>query len=702
MKRFNKYISLALVACAGAGFATSCDDAKDNDFVNKYDGPAGIYFSNTVSAYLELSEDQSTITYPVFRDEAGEELTVEVSVVPVSNYAAKIYTFPSSVTFAAGSKVADFVIGYDISKAEIGAEQQYTLTLDAESTPFASNSVIITLVNPIPWNLIGTNGQYYDYFWGVDTDENEGPVTVSVWQEEINKNHYRISNPYYGLNEMESYFDFYVMNEGDTYFGQTITIDGLVGYDMFYVEYLSDYNANLYIAFPYYFEGYESQSTWVYNRVAEFQDDGLPGLILLSPIYYIEDQGGYDQGKNEPIMIIFPNYVSLDTDMLVSYEGVLTPPNQQQQVLLTVDLGADLTSARAAVAPGNDAAALQKAIEDGTVEYTEFNTSGNVKIDFGNDQETGNYTAVVVAYVGDDVKAVDSVTFFYISTSSDFDQNEGWTSLGYVDYTDGYMCSCPMLFMNDPIQTYSLEIQQNDENPGLYRLVNPYGEPYPLNTEDSYNQFWNSYLNIDVSNPNKVLIKESPQTLVWTIDDGYGGTGTVGLETCWSLYDYYTTNGYSEETVIDQFGAENLFGTYADGKITFPNAFIVKQNGQNVLYSALLGNWNFYGDPDFDNGFYSANLVMDYETFESSNYTEQYLRDSNGEFYAPFEVDMASLTTTANYRENGHVMLTPHSMTSPRQAMKRNLTRISRDIMLKNKKSTKENKHLDFNLKPRN
>lgn len=690
MKKFNKYISLAAIAIIGTGLVTSCDDSKDNDFVQEYDGPAGIYFSNTANAYLELDSLKTTISYPVYRDVAGEELTVAITVSPMANYfPGNIYTFPESVTFPAGSRETSLTIGYDISKAAIGNEQQYEVTLDAESSPFASNSVILTLVNPIPWTLLGTNGKYYDYYWGVTADYSPGPVSVSVWQEGINKNHFRISNPYYELNEEEnSYFDFYIMNQGDIYFGQTIEYNDLVGYDMYFVEYDPGNNADVYIAFPYMFQGFENQSTWSHNRVVQYQENGLPGLIAISPIYYFEGLGGNSQANQEPIQIIFPNFEALDISMSMTYEGIITPANQIQQVLISVDLGADITSARAAVAQGTDGNALISGIEDGSVSYTEFSDSGNVKINFGNENPTGYYTVAVVAYVGEDAKVTDSVTFLYISTNSNYDPNEGWTSLGLVEYTDAFVCSCPILFLPDPIQKYSVEIQQNNEKPGLYRLVNPYGAAYPYSDIEEDNPYLPYYLYVDVTDPNRVKILESPQDLNLYLQDEYGNV-TLGAQMrgCWGLADYYEENGFTPEQIEK---AGNYYGKYVNGKVTFAAAWTQTVQGETYLNSPLLADWFFPGEDEENNGLYTANVVMDYDTYNKTQGREVYLMTPTGQFYNPFMLDMSNVTKEANYRINGQVMLTKKGISLPGMRKLSTVKKFNNPNLKKNSKAMRQ------------
>lgn len=621
--KVNKYLSLAAVALMGAGLVTSCDNSKDNDFVQEYTGAPGVYFSNTANAYLELSDDSNTIVYPVYRDDAGAELTVGVTVTPVYEYESNdMYSFPSSVTFPAGSKVADFVITYDISKTELGVEQEYELVLDAEPNPFSSNNVVITLVNPAPWELIGTDGVYYDYGWGVDPDYNES-VQVSVWQQQLDRNLFRVSNPYIGWNgDANSYFEFRLLQPGDNFLGVDITMEDLVGFTLYYIQYDSDEQDDIYLAFPGIFNVMGEESYWTGSRVVEYQDNGLPGLIQIAPLYYLYNSGGvYNYPDLTPYVYInFPGYVSLDTSLSVTYEGILTPDSQEQVVLLNVEeLGSDITEARAAVGPGKSADAILSGMENGSIDYVDVESTGLLYVDFGNDNETGDYTWVVAAYVNDEVKAVVSGTFFYISSSSDYDPNEGWTSKGYVQYTDGYVCANE--FLSEPIVTYWVELQEYDATPGLYRLVNPYGEPFPYNEPGDYNANRDCYLNIDASDPTKVVVLESPQTLDWTGD---------ALDYCWSMAQFFRENGSGGQPVTDdQIAAAGFFGTLEDGLITFP-------------FQALCAYWSYADYPDYS-GLVYANMALDWDKYQAGNNEDPYLEDEDGEFVAPFCVNLNSL-----------------------------------------------------------
>ena len=661
MKNINKYLSLGVISLMGAGWLVSCDNSKDNDSFTEYTGAPGVYFSNDANSYLELDKESSTISYPVYRDEAGAELTVDIAVAPIDSADEGLVDFPSSVTFPAGSRVADLTIGYDINKLEMGVEHQYQVVLDAESTPFSSNVVVLTIVNPAPWTYLGI-GEYYDYGWGI-SDSSAGPVAVTFWQQGLDKNVYRVSNPYIAFNEMEnSYFEFRVCQEGQVIYNTQITEPDLVAFGLYYITYDPDNGDDVYLAHPGQFNG-TSISQWRNSRVVQYQDNGMPGYIQLAPYYYLPNVGGALNYPNPSpyIYMNFPDFELLDTSLELAYEGVLTPESQIQQVLVSVEMGDDITEVRAAVAPGKNVDAIAKDIADGKIEYATINESGPSKIPFGNDNETGDYSVVALGYVKGELKSQASVSFFYRSSTSDYDPNKGWKSLGYVDYTDGYVCA--NVFLNNPIVSYSLEWQESEETPGLYRLVNPYGEPYPFNEEGEYNAYLDSYLYVDATNRNHISILESPQTLDW---------GSYGkLDYCWSMAQYFLENGSGGQPVTEEILEEaGYYAHWEDDLIYFNGAMLVDTPQGKGLSSTLCAYWSYFDDPDYD-GLVSANVVLDYDQYVASNYTDPYMYNSDGNLYNPFLIDLSKLNSPNTVRHNGHVVLTKHPLMPYKSSLNR-------------------------------
>lgn len=178
-----------------------------------------------------------------------------------------------------------------------------------------------------------------------------------------------------------------------------------------------------------------------------------------------------------------------------------------------------------------------------------------------------------------------------------------YTSLGWIEYTDAYMCA---LFYTG-LTSYWVEIQECDDEPGLFRLKDPYGAAYPWNEPGDWDDSVTSYLYIDATNPDMVVIPESPQTLDW----GYGPL------ICWCGAEYWQTEGYTAEELYEM----GFFGFVYDGSVIY-------------FYPETL--MLFFGE----DGPYYANLCLDEETGEP-------MVDEDGEELAPFWLDLNEISPTA-------------------------------------------------------
>jgi len=133
-----------------------------------------------------------------------------------------------------------------------------------------------------------------------------------------------------------------------------------------------------------------------------------------------------------------------------------------------------------------------------------------------------------------------------------------WTSLGMATFTDNIVSS---LYKVDQY-TYEVEIQENDNQPGYYRLINPY-KNYPVEGV-SYDDSQDHHMYIYATNPNQVYFPEFNTGL--TVDPSYGAIIAV------SQGARYLEAGNPADK-IEQAG---LFGTLKDGVITFPVEGIVE------------------------------------------------------------------------------------------------------------------------------
>ena len=135
---------------------------------------------------------------------------------------------------------------------------------------------------------------------------------------------------------------------------------------------------------------------------------------------------------------------------------------------------------------------------------------------------------------------------------------EVFKSIGKGLFTDGLVGA----WFEAPEPTYEVEVEESVDNPGKYRLVNPYGEAYPYNEPGDWDAENTYYLTIDATNPEAVNIPQADLGINW----GYGWMWTM------SAADYFLqTNQATEEQLL----AAGYYGKLVDGVITFNPATIL-------------------------------------------------------------------------------------------------------------------------------
>lgn len=144
-----------------------------------------------------------------------------------------------------------------------------------------------------------------------------------------------------------------------------------------------------------------------------------------------------------------------------------------------------------------------------------------------------------------------SVIAFTLSINAREPQ-EGWKQLGVGTFCDDMFSAIDENFLD----TWNVEIEESESQPGLYRLVNPFGNGNCPYFENAFN---GNDLVIDATDPEHVWIP-------WQ-DMGF----SVGT---WGTFSITCMNGLmilSEVFTIEELiEFECEFGKLADGKITFP------------------------------------------------------------------------------------------------------------------------------------
>lgn len=545
MKKIYNHFYLTL--CAVLAFAMGAC-TEETEYIPA-EAPAGaqVYFPSTLPTQLDLDINATSFDIQVSRA-ATDAATVNLAVTNESG----LFTIPTSVNFGAGEQVTNLTITYDPTTLEYDDYKSITIAVADESnkTPYGTSSYTFKAGIPSPWTSLG-KATYSDAFMY------EGSFGVEIQQNDLDKNLFRLIEPYVeGAN-----FEFRILQPGDDVKGTTVTMNDLIYYgDIDLGYHIADYDDDVILLHPSRFTSMAAESAWAYNKVVSYQENGLPAVIQIAPMYYMFNYGGgWNYTTNPSIQIVFPGVVLKDYTAKVTYLGRLVGVDESNKVMANITLGEDVTSAKYAMAADVNPSALAQAIIDGSVESVTIEASGDIQIPV---EEDGDYTIVVVTYDGEEAQEMASASFEITLGASE------WESIGMAQYTDDILAP----LYGAPVPTYEVEVLASNKTPGMYRLVNPYGADYPYNEEGDYDASRKYYMEINATDPEGVYIELQDTGLNW-------GDGNLYV---YSMAAYYMDNGYTFESIK---GA-GYCGTLVDGVITFPVEQLLCMLGTDGPYYA--------------------------------------------------------------------------------------------------------------------
>ena len=583
MNKIFKSAFVALVALIGLTM-TSC--------VNKYDYDAAtasgeqVYFDNSTSK-VALSKDATSFTVPVLRVATTEAATIALTSTDESG----IFTIPSSVSFAAGENKALVTIGYDPTKLEYDDFKSITLSLSDTSygTPYGFSSLSFLAGIPSPFVTIG-KAKFMDS-WMYDA---ETYFDVTLQQNEINPDIYRIVNPYdeilvkggYSPNYVKKgpseYLTFQLRHAGEEVGGAILTRDNLVTFEPFRTGYyISDYDSGdadgevwgFHVSDDAFHSSWHVEAAYLKSCVAAYKEDGTPGQVNLAPWYYITGVGGWNKSQEDKqIEIIFPGFTPADYSAELAYSGIFTDASEKVFAVGSLTLGADAQEVKAIVMDAAvDANAVADAIAAGELEAIDV-AAGSIQVPIPEDL-TGKLQIIVVVLAGETVKNVVAAPFEYYGGGA-----SPWNSLGQGYFVDDMILP---LFGYDP-EPYPVEIQESTSTPGLYRLV----KMYSAVAADFGVVSGTGDVLVHAENPNAVYIPLQPLELT------IGSNGPFSLSTdAGELVEKY---GF--DAVYAQL--PNIFGKLADGIITFPVLEGENSAGNPVNYQT----WVYLGEKAYFGG----------------------------------------------------------------------------------------------------
>lgn len=587
--KINKYFLGLVVVLMGA--LASCNTDVEGEYYNPKTENISFEVPAT-SILVPVTQSSASVPIRVTRSNVAGAYTAHYTV---SANADGIFSDDGNGTVNFSDGQGYVTINVNANNLDKEVPYKYTMTLsdaDAQTIDTLANKqykeVVITVQREGDWILIG-EGTFSDNFYF------EGTGMPKIYYNEKNPSQFRVEKPFEALawnewgDDYDSYdecmsdnFDgnqthltFTVLKPGDKLGDVTITQENLVYFSECNTGYLNtSYGQDVKLYHPSEFSRYATEDTWIYNRVIEWQENGLPGRVQLAPYYYMDGVGGWNNTQADGIVIIdFPGYDPKDYALEMEYTGVFTSPDNVVSAIANLKLGADAKTVKAVVVSADDdAGAVADALVAGDLEGTDITESGYASVPIP-EGLTGKLQMVVVIIDNGEVKVVDSLFFEYYGGGEN-----PWNSLGVGYWTDDMIY--PLFTEAGKPVTYQVEIEENKEEPGVYRVIKPYA-PIAQAFQVSGG---NENIIVNAEDPDGVYILDQPIGL----DLGYG---PISLETD---AGYYVAK-YGFDAVKAQL--PDIFGHLKDGVIEFPVQEKESSSGAMISYQIWvnMGGSSYFG-----------------------------------------------------------------------------------------------------------
>ena len=543
MKKIYKGIIMSLLAMVG--FA-SCSDSSDYTPAATPTG-AQVFFSTETASLIEVSKDASSFSITMNRGIADGSITVPLLV---SGAEGTIYTIPNSVSFSDGAKEASLTIDYDPAKIEYGHYDTLTIAINEPefTTPYGYSSIKV-IVGATEWVDYGI-AQYREDLMTTFFSTGNPVYNVPIQKSTVREGYYRLVNPY---------GEYYPHNEDGDYDPKAtsyMTINA-TDPDWVYVEDCEttmDWGYGVFTMYGYvYYNLINGKSLDVVKadmpELFGTLKDGIitmpAGSMLISMADY--NNGGLYYANNKGLFAIaLPGTAIADLSVEVTYTGIYTDATNNVFAVGNLTLGEDVKTVKAiVVSESDDADAVADAIAAGDLEAVNV-AAGRIEVPIA-DGLTGKLQIVAVVLDGDKVKTVSSDNFEYYGGGK-----SPWESIGTGLYVDDFVV--PLYTREGEPYSYKVEIEENTETPGVYRIINAYAPVAKAFGVEGGNK----NIEINASNPEGVYILE--QSIGLDLDDGDISIVTEGG-------DYV---GYYGDFDFVYQNAPELFGTLKDGVIKFP------------------------------------------------------------------------------------------------------------------------------------
>lgn len=589
MNKIFKY-SLALLTMV-VGF-TACSDSDDNYQPASVSGYQ-VFFSNTLQSQYEISTSATSFTVPISRGIAAGAITVPLTVTQSEG---SIFTVPTSVSFNDGESTAYLTITYDPANIVYGKYDEITISIaDANLATAYGLSSYTFKAGITEWVKMKGNGTFRDDLLAGIFSVDNYTWDVTIYESVVAPGRYKVEAPY-GINngfrnlpfwdDAEEILNYYkpaaedlvdmIIDATDpqhVWFQDFETgLDGLGGIGKLglasrvYYWMQSASFADVVAKYPAFFGQ-------LVDGVITFENTDSQGLI------WTQNGEWWNYfNTNGKFAIALPGYTFADYSAAVEFGGIFTNTANEAFAVVNATLGPDATDVKGVVIEADaDDDAVADAVAAGELEAVDI-VAGSNQVPIPADL-SGNLKVVIVVLKGTEAKNVASVNFEYYGGGAN-----PWHSIGTGYLTDDFVWS---YFLDEEEQpkTIEVEILTNDENPGIYRLKEPYAGIAADWNETFGDGDGKKDIEINAVDPEGVYILNQLLGLEFST------YGEISLETRAGYW--VSVNGF------DAVKAEHpdWFGKLADGVITFPSFETTGKDGEGNTY-----NYIFQGYINLPNG----------------------------------------------------------------------------------------------------
>ena len=569
MKSIKNLFGLAMGLALGFA-AASCSEGVEYNPAEAVAGGQVFFPSTTTDVTLyDLEEGKGSFTVEVQRAVTKGDLNVEVTLEQEGDHTPLVA--PATVNFKDGEATAKLEIAYDSEGMEYEEQVAAVLTISdkANTTPYGVSAYEFAAAIPAPWTpWISTkadwvNAGYDPEAWPLSESESTCTYTyVNYWAD--NDKGLTIYYRQYMLDPTVGQFKIEHWGADSDFFIEYNTVTHACQVLPQYVTNNDNYGP-VTIADVSHWQGADYYASYPCTY------DPETGKFSLCVAWYVSAGSfGYD-----PETIQVDGFYIPDYSVSVEFDGVLTDKEQNVFAQIFADWGVDVESVKAYIAQkSDDASAVADALASGDVEGYDVVVGLN-KIPVG--ELTGELKVVLAAIAEGEAVGVAEAAFEYYGAGN----ANPWKSLGMGLFTDDIVITQYQYADDegnphryDPV-TYAVEIKENTETPGLYRVMNPYSNSvYPYAEDDCAPE--GLYLEINATDPAFVYVETQSLGFDW-------GDGEFAFV---SEAARMMEAGYDAETLA----SHGYGGTLSNGKITFP--LLESQNGiqyQGVLYFGQQG-----------------------------------------------------------------------------------------------------------------